>query len=73
MKMNKLSLALAASIAMTSTATLAAADTYMTFGATTLKYKEEAQGLKATASPYMGGLVLGLIYMNILLWRECLP
>lgn len=58
MRMNKLSLALAASIAFTSTATFAG-ETYMTFGAATLNYKEEAYGLKATANPYAAGLGIG--------------
>ena len=59
MKKTSLCLALATSVALSSTAAFAAPDTYMTFGASSLKYKEEAMGLKATANPYMGSVGIG--------------
>lgn len=59
MKNNKLAVALMASIALSSTSAFAQPTTYMTFDASTLKYKEEAGGLKATANPYTLGVGIG--------------
>ena len=58
MKIKKLNLLLITSLTLMATASIAA-DTYLNIGATTLKYKEEASGLKATSDSYALGLTIG--------------
>lgn len=59
MQKKSLSIALASLIGLSSTAVMAQTDTYLLFGASTLKYKEEAFGLKASANPYTAGVGIG--------------
>lgn len=59
MKNNKLVLATMASIALSSTSAFAQPQTYLTFDASTLKFQEEADNLKASATPYTLGAGIG--------------
>jgi opacity protein-like surface antigen len=58
MEINKLNVALFTTLTLAAT-TAAAADTYLTMGATTLKYKQQVSGLKLTSDSYALGLTLG--------------
>jgi hypothetical protein len=57
MEINKLNVALFTTLTLAAT-TAAAADTYLTMGATTLKYKQQVSGLKLTSDSYALGFVL---------------